>query len=166
MHRCFALVVIVCLACFTLAQNPALSLNPIPQPSSSPVQVVYVIENSTLYIYNINAQTLQATQVGTSNLPQSLYGGVTASPNGKFLYYTQFSGNSEPENLYVYQTNGSCVPNLTSVQTPTVTRLQGFVFDPISNFVYASFDGPQGFGFVVYGGKTLNWKFRFQEFSE
>jgi hypothetical protein len=144
MYRCFALCVLVGLCSFVFGQNPSESTNTTAPPSSTPVQVVYVINNSILSTYNINAQTLQATQVGTSNLPQSLYGGVTPSPNGKFLYYTQFSGNSQPEELYVYQTNASGVPNLTAVQTLTVNGLQGFVFDPVSNFVYASFEGPQG----------------------
>lgn len=143
MSRWFSLCLLALMCSFAAAQNLT-EASDSGLPSSTPVQVVYVINNSTLSTYDVNAQTLQATQVGTSTLPQSLYGGIATSPNGKFLYYTQFSGNPQQENLYVYQTNGSGVPNSTPVQTLTATGLQGFVFDPKSNFVYASFEGPQG----------------------
>lgn len=143
MYRWFSVCVLVLMCSFASAQTLGDATNS-ASPSATPVQIVYVINNSTLTTYNVNSQTLQATQVGTSTLPQSLYGGIATSPNGKFMYYTQFSGNPQQENLYVYQTNGSGVPNSTPVQTLTAAGLQGFVFDPISNFVYASFEGPQG----------------------
>jgi hypothetical protein len=144
MYRCFALMLIVCFACFALAQNPVASLNSSqPSPSSSsPVQVVYVIENSTLYIYNIDPQTLQATQVGTFTTPASTYPGLLPSPNGKILYYTNDS--QQGLQIYVYLTNASGVPNNTPEQTLTVQGLNELLIDPKGNFVYAEFEGPQG----------------------
>jgi hypothetical protein len=143
MYRWFSVCLFVLMCSLASAQNLTDAASS-ALPSSTPAQVVYVINNSILTTYDVNPQTLQATQVGASTLPESLYGGIATSPNGKFLYYTQFSGNPQQEELYVYQTNASGVPNSTPVQTLTATGLQGFVFDPISNFVYVSFEGPQG----------------------
>jgi hypothetical protein len=142
-HR-FVPYLVLCLPSFLLAQNSTTSASTSGTQGSSVVQVVYVINNSTLTTYDVNPQTLEATQVGTNTMPQSTYGGVTTSPNGRFMYYTQFSGNSQPENVYVYETKASGVPNTTPLQTLTANGLQNFVFDPVSNFVYASFAGPQG----------------------
>lgn len=115
MYRWFSVCVVALVCSFASAQNLSDGSNP-ASPSSTPVQVVYVINNSTLTTYNVNAHTLQATQVGASTLPQSLYGGIATSPNRKFLYYTQFSGNPQQEELYVYQTNATRLALLTSAR--------------------------------------------------
>jgi hypothetical protein len=143
MRRCFAFLVLMGLCSAGFAQDGS---DPIgSSPSSGPVQVVYVVDNATLTTYNINSQTLQATQVGTLTLPEFVYPEIFASPNGKFLYYTAFENYSQQgQKLYVYQTNDSGIPNPTPVQTLSVTRLGSLVIDAVSNFIYAEFAGPQG----------------------
>ncbi|HEY1657743.1 MAG TPA: hypothetical protein VGG14_05315 [Candidatus Sulfotelmatobacter sp.] len=144
MRRFFAFFVLAGLCSVAFAQEGRDPSNS-SSPSSAPVQVVYVIDSATLTTYNINSQTLQATEVGTLTLPESVYPGIFASQNGKFLYYTAFENYSQQgQKLYVYQTNASGVPNSTPVQTLSVTRLGGLVIDPVSNFIYAEFAGPQG----------------------
>jgi hypothetical protein len=144
MRRCFAFLVLLSLCCLAFAQNESDPINS-SSPSSAAIQVVYVIDNATLTTYNVNPQTLQAAEAGTLTLPESVYPQIQASPNGKFLYYTTFENYSQQgQKLYVYQTNASGVPNSTPVQTLSVTRLGSLVIDPVSNFIYAEFAGPQG----------------------
>jgi hypothetical protein len=113
-------------------------------PSSS-VEVVYVIDGSTLTTYTVNPQTLQATQVGTLTLQESVYPGLVTSPNGRFIYYTAFENYSQQgEKLYVYPTDGSGAPNPTPVQTLNAPGIGGIVIDPNGSFLYAEVAGAQG----------------------
>ena len=101
-----------CLSAFSFAQNSS-QIVASSTPSSA-VQVVYVVDGSTLTTYNVDPQTLQATAVGTLTLPQSTYPGVVTSPNGRFLYYSAYLNDSQQDHeLYVYDTNASGVPGQT-----------------------------------------------------
>ena len=144
MLRAALLSVIIFFSCFALARNPNSQVNSGPQPSSA-VQVVYVIDGSTLTTYNVDPLTLQATQVGTLTLQESIYPDLVASPNGKFLYYTAFENYSQQgEMLYVYVTDASGVPNSTPLQTLNATAVGGIVIDPKGNFLYTEVAGTQG----------------------
>src|ERR1700745_1696968 len=101
MFRAVPPFVILCLALPIFAQSSSNVGN-----SSSPVQIVYVIDGSTLTTYNVDAQTFQPTPVGMTTLQQSVYPGPTTSPNGHVLYFTASQNvNQQGEKLYVYNTN-------------------------------------------------------------
>jgi hypothetical protein len=109
------------------------------------VQVVYVIDGSTLTTYNVNPQTLQASAVGTITLPQSVYPGLVTSANGRFLYYSAYENTAQQgKRLYVYDTSASGVPGSTSVQTLSATGLDGIAVNPAGNYLYAVYQGTVG----------------------
>ncbi len=144
MPRYFAFCLVLCLSTFALTSDSNAQTSSVPQPSL-PVQVVYVIDSSTLTTYNIDAETLEASQAGTITLQQSVYPGLTASPNGKFLYYTAFANVSQQgETLYVYPTNASGVPNGAPLQTLSAAGVGGIAIDPQRNFLYVEFAGTAG----------------------
>ncbi len=144
MLRAVAFCLTLCYSCFALAQSLSPRTSSDPQsPATS--QVVYVIDGSTLTTYNVDPQTFQATQVGTLRLPESVYPGLLASPNGHFIYYTAYLNYSQQgHKLYVYETNPSGVPQNTPVQTLKATGLSGLSVDPASNFLYAVYVGQAG----------------------
>jgi hypothetical protein len=105
---------------------------------SSAVQVFYLAAGSSLYTYNVNPQTLQATQVGTLTLPESVYPNLVASPNGRFLYYAAYlNDNDQGHMLYVYDTNGDGVPGTTPVQQVKAQQLSGMWVHPNGKFLYS-----------------------------
>jgi len=130
-----------CLSAFSFAQiSSQITVGSAP---SSAVQVVYVIDGSTLTTYNVDPQTLQAMAVGTLTLPESTYPGVVTSPNGRFLYYSAYLNNSQQDHeLYVYDTNASGVPGQSPVQQLKVAHLSGLVVHPSGKFLYRISVGP------------------------
>ena len=118
MFRAIALSVIVCLASLTFAQT-------------TPLQIVYVVDGLTLSTYNVDSHTLQPTLVGTTTLSESVYPGLTTSPNGRIIYYTSYQDYSQQgERLYVYNTNGMGVPISRPIQTFYAKGDSAFVVDP------------------------------------
>jgi hypothetical protein len=111
---------------------------------SSPVEVVYAIDGSTLTTYNVDQQTFQATAVGSTTLPRSKYPGTgTSSPNGEFLYYLANSGSSE-EKLFVYDTDATGVPGNSPVQAMGASQLLELAVNPAGTFFYTVAVGPVG----------------------
>ncbi len=146
MFRAVPLCVIVCLASLTFAQS-----SPSNVGSSSPLQIVYVIDGSTLTTYNVDAQTLQPTSVGTTTLQESVYPGLTTSPNGRILYYTAYQNfNQQGEKLYVYNTNSLGVPNSQPIQTLGANADYSFQVDPTGKFLYLVHQGPVGSQYTSY----------------
>lgn len=148
---CFA----VCLPSFVAAQLPhKLPVQHIYSGSatSSPVQVVYVLNDSTLTTYHINPQTLQATQVGTLTVPQSAFPGFIAfSPDDRFLYYSVQPTAQQGTKVYTYATNASGVPQAEPVQQLNANGLfSGPIFDPNAPFAYAVLEGTQGPLYTAY----------------
>lgn len=62
--------------------------------STSVVQVVYVVDGSTVTTYNIDPQTFNPTQVGTLTVGAATYPYILTSPNGHFLYYIAYDDTS------------------------------------------------------------------------
>ena len=104
-------------------------------------QIVYVIDGSTLTTYDINSQTLQATQAGTVTLPQAVYPNIMTSPDGHFVYYSAYADfNQTGLKLWVYATNSSGVP-----QTPPVQELDNVSapeVNPAGTLAYTVSVGP------------------------
>ncbi|HEY3973922.1 MAG TPA: hypothetical protein VGM18_13030 [Candidatus Sulfotelmatobacter sp.] len=122
-----------------LAENP----QAMKAPSSSVVQVVYVLDNSNILTYDIDPQTLYATQVGTLATPASTSDAyVSTSPNGRFLYFSAYD-TSLNQHLWIYETDATGSP-----QNPPVQEIspKGFFapieIDPTANFLYAVYSAP------------------------
>lgn len=143
------LFLILCCSCFAAAQ--ATSQGSSDATTSSPVQVVYVVDGSTLTTYNINPTTLQATQVGTITPPESVYPGLTTSRNGRFLYYTAYANVSQQgRRIYVYETNASGAPGSAPVQVLNAAGVYALVADPPGKFLYAVHSSPAGTFYTHY----------------
>jgi hypothetical protein len=151
-----ALCLVLGLSSFSLAQEPSqTSVSPQQAYSgSSAVQVVYVVNGSTLTTYNINPHTLQATQVGTLTVPQSPFACIIASsPDDRFLYYSGGQGT-----IYVYATNELGVPQSPPVRQLSANSLaSGPVFDPSAPFAYDVIESTQDSDETTYFLERLSF---------
>src|SRR5262249_2785011 len=133
MFRLAHFFLFVCLAAITYAQTTS--------PSST-LQLVYVVDGSTLTTYNIDPETLQSTPVGTTNLPESVVIGLIPSPDGHILYYSAYQNLAqEGEMLYVYKTNSLGVPDGQPIQTLHAKGLFSYLVDPTGKFFYLVYQG-------------------------
>lgn len=124
---------LVCLIVYVSSVVLAQSHHPrIESGPGSPVQVVYVIDGSTLTTYDVDPQTLDANQVSSLTLEQSNYPWLVSSPNGRFLYSITYTGQ-----IFVYTTDATGAPQSPPVQKINDNR---FFFslqvDPRHNFLY------------------------------
>jgi hypothetical protein len=106
--------------------------------TASTVQVLYVIDGSTLTTYNVNSQTLNASAVGTLTLPETNSASITPSPNDHFVYYSAFdSGSLLNKHLWIYATDATGSPQGPPVQELNAIKFYGApAFDPKANFLY------------------------------
>jgi hypothetical protein len=107
-----------------------------------------MLNGSTLTTYNINRQTLQASDVGTITLPNpgspDYVPTLVASPNGRFVYISVYLNNNDQEEVYVYDTNASGLPGQSPVQQIKASQLIGVAVDPSGKFLYSVAVGPPG----------------------
>jgi len=136
MARPSLLCLVICLTSFALAQN-AIPDGPAAQASATPVQVVYVLDGTSLITYNIDPQTLYAAQVGSPITVggNAGYGGLIPSPNDHSVYFSAPDAQGS-DHLWVYVTDSSGVPQAPATQEMTVQGLWGLEFDPGANFAY------------------------------
>ncbi len=140
MPRAATLSLFVCLSAMTFAQN-----------TSTPLQLVYVVDGSTLITYNIAPGTLQATEVGTTSLLQSVTMGLVPSPNGHVLYYSADQNiDGQGQMLYVYTTNSAGLPDSQPIQTLNAKGLVSYLADPRDKFFYLVYQGPSGQEYTPY----------------
>jgi hypothetical protein len=150
MSRAAFLCLILFFASFALAQNPNPQNSFAAQPSSSTVQVVYVVEGTTIVTYNVNQQTLYATQVGTSlTVNASSVYFLYPSPNDHFLYVVAYDASSN-KHLWVYDTDISGVPQVPAVQEIDARGFDGLQINPKINFLYAVYEAPSGLYNTAY----------------
>ena len=104
---------------------------------SSPLQLVYLQDGTSLTTYNVDPQTLSATQVGQPvNLPMSSFALLTPSLNGRFLYI-RGTDSSQRQHLWIFATDASGVPQNPPVQTIDANGMFSFDLDPGANFAYS-----------------------------
>jgi hypothetical protein len=104
---------------------------------SSPLQLVYLQDGTTLTTYNVDPQTLSATQVGQPvNLPLSSFALLTPSLNGRFLYI-RGTDSSQRQHLWIFATDASGVPQNPPVQTIDANGMFSFDLNPGVNFAYS-----------------------------
>jgi hypothetical protein len=142
MSRHFACSILLCLATLAAAQNPASATAP---TSSTPVQIVYLIEGTTIVTYNVDPQTLYATQAGSLTVPNAVnnpdvYPGLISALNGHVLYYVGFDTQNQQQ-LWVFATDATGSPQLPVLEEFKVTGFIGLQVDPKANFAYAAFLG-------------------------
>jgi hypothetical protein len=143
------LCLLLCVSSFALAQTSNTQSK--GSTTSSPVQVVYTIDGSTLTTYNLDPQTLQAAEVGTIALSESTYPYLITTPNGHFLYYEAVKDYSDAgRNLYVYDTNASGLPGTTPVQKINAKWLFGMAAHPNGQFLYTVGQGSSPTGLTPY----------------
>jgi hypothetical protein len=139
-----ALCLLLCLSSLAFAQNSSHQAMTAPPPTSA-VQVVYIVAGSTLTTYNVDPQTLQASEAGTITLAESVYPTLVASANGQFLYYLAYQNVSDQGHmLYVYDTNASGVPGQNPVQQMKASQLLQMAAHPGGKFLYSIAVGPVG----------------------
>jgi hypothetical protein len=107
------------------------------------VEVIYAMDSSSLTTWDIDPQSLQPTQAGTTTMPESVYPAIVTSPDGHFLYYAAFADPSQQEEkLWVYATSVSGLPQNSPVQELDFTSLHGLSIDPAGTLAYVLYIGP------------------------
>jgi hypothetical protein len=138
----FLLSLLVCFSSFVRAQN-TIPQKAGSQPSSSTVQVVYVVDGSNILTYNVNPQTLQATQVGKPLIFKGTFYSLRPSSNDRFVYLITYDTNYK-KHLFVYATDASGVPQTPATEEISANALYDFQIDPKANFLYAVYSYPRG----------------------
>lgn len=109
----------------------------LPAKAQSPVQVVYVIDGSTLTTYNVDPLTLEPTAIETLTLPESNQSSLIASPNDAFIYCISYDSSVETRHLWVYPTDATGSPQGPPVQELNADNFYGApVSSPKTNFLY------------------------------
>jgi hypothetical protein len=119
---------------------------------------VYVIDGSTLTTYNVDPQTLNASEVGTLTLPETNSASLTPSPNDHFIYYSAYdSGSLSSKHLWIYPTDATGSPQGPPVQELNANNFYvAPAFDPKANFLYQVSAVPAGGG--EYENYTI-WRY-------
>jgi hypothetical protein len=141
MLRAACLCLIVSFASFALAQNT--DSHEFSAAQSAPVQVIYVVDGTSVVTYNVDPQSLNPIQVGNP-LPLSVVSGyysLVSSPNGRFLYVFSYAAGSN-ERLWVYDTGASGVPQVPAVQVINAKGLIDLAIDRNTGFLYAIYELP------------------------
>ncbi len=138
MLRRFACSIFLCLVTFALAQNSASAAAP---TSSTPVQIVYLIEGTTIVTYNVDPQTLYASQAGSLTVPNAVnnpdvYPGLISALNGHVLYYVGFDAQNQQQ-LWTFATDATGSPQLPVLEEFKVTGFEGLKVDPKGNFAFS-----------------------------
>jgi hypothetical protein len=116
---------------------------------SSPTQVVYEIGSSTITTYDVDPQTLTATQAGepltvtAADLNYSTLS-VTPSANDHAIYVIGSASQTSQQYLTVYTTSTSGLPQSPSLQAIPTTGLVQVQTNPKATFLYAVFQSSNG----------------------
>jgi hypothetical protein len=147
MSRLFVCCILLCLSTLTSAQDAA---SAVAQTSTTPVQVIYLTEGTTVVTYNVDPQTLNPTQVASLTVPHAVFNPdvnpwLIAAPNDHFIYYIGYESQNQ-QRLWVFATDATGAPQRPAVQEFNVTNFNGLQVDPKAHFVYAVFEGapPRG----------------------
>jgi hypothetical protein len=156
MFRPFVCCILLGLGTLTSAQNAASAVAP---TSPTPVQVVYLVESTTIVTYNVDPLTLNPTQVGSLTVPNAVVNpdvnpGLIAVPNDHFIVYVGYEAPTQ-QRLWIFATDATGAPQLPPVQEFNVKNFNGLQVDPKANFVYAVFEGA-----ASNGSYTTPWYIR------
>jgi hypothetical protein len=130
----FCAVLVLCLDLFS-ADGKALTASANPG-SSLDLQVVYLQDGANLTTYNINTDTLTASQAGDPfALPIASFNFLASSLNGKFLYILG-NDTSNNQDIWVFATDYNGEPHGPPIQIIKANGLYNFSLDPVFNFAY------------------------------
>jgi len=137
MLRILSLSLLLCLSSFAVSQNSA------PAASIAPIQVVYVVDGTTILTYDVDPQTLNSTPVGTPRTVKTASTFVTLIPaaHDHFLYFVAYDANLK-EHLWVYKTDATGAPMAPATQEINATGFAGIQTDPHAPYAYAVFAKP------------------------
>jgi hypothetical protein len=139
MSRALWFCLTLCFSTFALTQDTKQQTHSASPPSSQAVEVVYVVHGVNVLTFNVDPQTLNATQVGQPvKLGDSTFVQMATSPDDHFLYITTYDPNQR-EHLWVYATDASGVPQTPAVQKLKATGLYSIQIQPHTNFAYLMF---------------------------
>lgn len=137
MSRAPLLSLVFCLlSFFTLNQN-GVAQGVRSSATASVVQILYVLEANSIVTYNVDPQTLSATQVGTLTVDNPTYAfWMRTSPNGHFFYLVADDAQFN-QHFYVFRTDAFGAPQGPPTQAMKVNGLWDLQFDPRADFAYA-----------------------------
>lgn len=112
MSRLFVCLVLLYLSTLTSAQDAA---SAVAQSSTTSVQVIYLVEGTTIVTYNVDPQTLNPTPVASLTVPNAVfnpdvYPSLIAAPNDHFIYYIGYVSQSQ-QRLWVFATDSKGSPS-------------------------------------------------------
>jgi hypothetical protein len=129
-----AIALLFALSCVAYTQDLTTTIS---APPRRPEQVLYVVDGTNLYTYDIDPQTFQPSLMGTIPLPKAQLNGLAASSDGKFLYVMAADPYPATNNrIYVYDTTGYGVPGMP-LQSVAATNESSMFVDPTDNFLFA-----------------------------
>jgi len=102
------------------------------------VQVMYLANKNVITTYNVDPNSGEMNQVGQPLTIQSAQylTSISSVPDGKFIYVLWIdAGNRFHVSGYITDSRG--IPNRSTFQTLSSTRLHGFEVDPDGRFAYA-----------------------------
>jgi hypothetical protein len=117
---------------------PGLTAQSAPHQSSSPVQVVYIVNNGGMQVYDVNPQTGLPTYVANVTV-EAVDPTAIPSANDHFLYVLGTNPGSGAEQLWVYATTPAGVPLNPPIQQLDLTSFTyDFIIDPNGTLAYAA----------------------------
>jgi hypothetical protein len=139
MSRALRFCLTLCFSSFALTQETKQQTHSAPPPLSHAVEVVYGVDGVNVLTFNVDPQTLNATEVGQPvKLGDPTFVQMATSPDDHFLYITTYDPN-QGEHLWVYATDASGVPQTPAVQKLEATGLYSIQIQPHTNFAYLMF---------------------------
>ena len=121
----------VFLSCVVLA----LALSSYAQ-TSTPVDILYLQQNSSILTYDVNPQTADASEVGQPLAVDATYYSIIPAPNDHSLNIL-WTDASNKEHLWVYDTETSGAPQAQPVQKLSLTSVWQFLANPNGKFDFA-----------------------------
>ncbi len=159
MHRCYSSM----LSAFVAVLFASIAVQAATvKPSSTSIEVAYLLVGSTIYTYDVDRSTGNPTEEGSGVTLDSVSNTVVLpSSNDHFLFVTG-NDRSGVEWLWVYANDNTGMPQLPAVQALNLTdggfNTYDFVISPSGTLAYAaeSMFNPQGYPIAKVSAFTIN----------
>jgi hypothetical protein len=124
---------------FSLLIPPIITVAQTAPAASSTLDVLYLVTGIEIQTYNVNPETGDPTEYGTSTIPLPQYPTVVPSLDGHFLYILGNNFETKTTTLMVYQTDPNGVPQNPAILTLNFgVSVTNFVLDSRGSFAYAA----------------------------
>src|SRR5258708_35136518 len=103
----FSLCLLLCSSFLGVANSTFAQAKQNSGAPSSPLQVIYVVDGTSILTYNVDPHTLNASQVGNPLKVNnaSTFNALIPSPDGHFLYFIATDAQLN-KRLWVFATDG------------------------------------------------------------